>query len=313
MISITFKLFSNDDGEERNKIFSEFKNLKLNRYKIQQTENNMYEKWQCQFNKAPKQITVGQKLIMLCEGEKAVSFKKPVHIEFLDKQQIYSLHVLKTLKRENHFLALEVVSYRTEKFESPFIITDGEKKLVIEDFSFSVQSVLSETKQLVQPHGPFGPFKPPLHLSYLSIMTLTFFSLITCVFIFLYRFFKRRNFVQKVLNRKTYLSPSKSFILHLRKYKGDTHNSIKNLENLFKIFLEDLFFIPVIDKKNEKIMKSLKRNNQQIYKKQGQKISQILNELSLLKQNAGDKKIFLKLKQVCQDTVFLLESEKEKN
>ena len=56
----------------------------------------MENKWQCQFNKAPKQITVGQKLIMLCKGDKAVSFKDPVHIEFLDKQKTYSLQVLKS-------------------------------------------------------------------------------------------------------------------------------------------------------------------------------------------------------------------------
>ena len=140
-----------------------------------------------------------------------------------------------------------MVSYRTGKFESPFIITDGEKKLIVEDFSFSVQTVLGEVKQpLLQPHGPFGPFKPPLPLWYLSIMTLTFSFLTACIFIFFNRFFKRRNFIQKVLKRKTYLSPSKFFILHLRNYKGDTHHSIKNLENLFKIFLEDLFFIPAI-------------------------------------------------------------------
>lgn len=273
----------------------------------------MENKWQCNFNKPPEQITVGQKLVMLCKGDQALSFNDPVRIEFLDNKQIYSLQVLKTLKKEDHFLALEVVSYRTGKFKSPFIITDGEKSLVIENFSFSVQSVLNKTKQPIKPHGPFGPFKPPLPLWYLSTMILTLCFFTACIFIFLHRFFKRRKFIQKVLSRKTHLNPSKFFILNLRKQKKDSPHSLKILENLFKTFLEDLFFIPAVNQTNEQIMKSLKRYEYKIYKKEGQKINQILNEFSSLKQNTKNNKTFLKLKQVCQEMVFLLDTKKEEN
>ena len=271
------------------------------------------DKWQCSFNKPPEKITVGQKLLLLCRGDKAVSFKDSLRIEFLDNSQLYSLHILKALKKEDHFLALEVSSYRTGKFNSPFIITDGEKKLLIEGFSFSVQSVLSETKKPVQPHGPFGPFKPPLPLWYLSAMTLVFLGLMSCLFIFFNRFLKRKNLIQKILKRKTYLSPVKFFILSLRKYKKDTPDAIENLERSFKIFLEDLLFLPAVNKTNEQIMNFLKRYHRQFYKKEGQKIRQVLNELSSLQHNAKDKKTFSKLKKICQETVFLLEKSRRES
>ena len=271
----------------------------------------MENKWQCKFKNPPEQITVGQKLLMICEGDKAVKFKNPVYIKLPTKNQAYSLYVLKTLNKEDYFLALEVTSYRTGDFKSPFTITDGEQNLNIENLSFSVQSVLNNTTQ-VQAQAPFGPFKPPLPLWYLSTMIFTICCLSACVLIFLIRFFKRKKFIQKVLNRKSYLTPSKSFIVSLRQQKEETSYSIKNLEKLFKIFLEDLFFIPVIDKTNKQIMKNFKRYQAKVYKKESQNLRQILNEFSSLNNKNTDQQSFLKLKKVCQNTAFLLDNKKEK-
>ena len=270
----------------------------------------MENKWQCQFKKPPKQITVGQKLLMLCEGDTASNVKPPLRIEFLDKQQLYSLHVLKTLKQEENFLALEVSSYRTGEFNSPFIITDGKKELFIEGFSFSVQSVLNETKQPAQPHGPFGPFKFSLPLWYWFSISMSLVFLFLCIFIFLNRLLKRKKFIQKVLKRKAYLSPSKFFTIGLRKQKENSFNSLKDLENLFKIFLEDLFFIPAINQTREQIMRNLKKYQYQVYKKEGQNLRQALNEFSSLQGKTIDNKSFFKLKKICQDIAFLLDKKK---
>ena len=46
----------------------------------------MKDKWQCQFKNPPKKITVGQKLLMLCEGDTTADFNSPLRVEFLDKQ-----------------------------------------------------------------------------------------------------------------------------------------------------------------------------------------------------------------------------------
>ena len=270
-------------------------------------ENN----WQCKFKNPPKQITVGQKLLMLCEGESKTTFKRPVHIEFVNNKDNYSLHILKTLNKDDYFLALEVTSYRTGTFQSPFIITDGEQSLIIKDLSFSVQSVLKAEQKQAKAHGPFGPFKPPLPLWYFATMIFVLSCLCACIFIFLNRLFKRRKFIQKILNRKPDLSPSKSFILGLRKQKTDSIPPVKNLEQLFKVFLEDLFFIPAVGQTREQIMKHLKKYQYPAFKREGQALRQILNELSLLSQASTDKKTFLKLKTACQKMVFFLDSKRK--
>ena len=271
----------------------------------------MENKWQCKLKNPPEQITVGQKLLMLCEGESKITFKRPVHIEFLNNKDNYSLHILKTLNKDDHFLALEVTSYRTGTFQSPFIITDGEQSLIIKDFSFSVQSVLKTTQKQSKAHGPFGPFKPPLPLWYFATMIFVLSCLSACIFIFLNRLFKRKKFIQKILNRKKGLSPSKSFILSLRKQKTDSILLAKNLEQLFKVFLEDLFFVPAIDQTTEQIMRNLKKYQYPAFKQEGQALRQILNELSSLNQKTTDKKTFLKLKTICQKMVFLLDSKRK--
>ena len=270
----------------------------------------MEHKWQCRFKNLHEPITVGQKLLMVCEGEPKINFKEPIHIQFLDNKHNYSLYVLKTLNKEGNFLALEVTSYRTGELKNPFIITDGEQGFVIEDFSFHVQSVLKSEKQQAKAYGPFGPFKPPLPLWYLTTMGISFFCFLVCILIFVNRLLKRKKHIQNILNRKTYLNPAKSFIIGLRKQKNDWTQTDRHLEKLFKIFLEDHFFIPAIDKSDAQIMKLLKKYHYSVYKREGQNIRRLLNEFSFLKQKNVDKKTLLELKKLCQKMVFALDNKR---
>ena len=271
----------------------------------------METKWQCQFKDPPKSITVGDKLLLLCDGEARKNLQKPIRIEFLDGKRNYSLHVLKTLRTEERFLALEVTSYQTGAFNHPFKITDGKQSLVIDNLSFAVQSVLKETKKQPKPHGSFGPFKPPLPIPHLTAILLTLLFATGAFLIFLNRAIKRKKYIQKILNRKTYFNPSKSFILGLRQKTKNSDYSGQKLEELFKQFLEDLFFIPAIDKTTEQIMKSLKQYHFPVYKKEGPDLRQLLNELSSLNQKTKFKKTFHKMKKVCQDMVFLLDNQRK--
>ena len=267
-------------------------------------ENN----WQCYFKRAPNKITVGDFLNLLCDGPTQLELADPVKIEFLDKKQNYSLVVLETLKKEDYFLALKVAPYRTGRFKKSFHITDGKKKLQIDNLSFEVQSVL--TKKATKPYGPFGPFKlqPDLLFVFgfgLSIIVLAFF-----VSLFIYRFFHRKKFAQSVLNRLSHSNPSKFFIVNLRKEQKDLSCSLKHLEHLFKTFLEDCLLIPAVNQSNKKIMKQLKKYHRRLYKKEGANIRQVLNEFLSVNTNQLDRKTYFKLKKLCQKLVFLLDKKK---
>ena len=269
----------------------------------------MEKNWQCYFKKAPDKITVGDSLNLLCDGETALKLKEPIRIEFLDKKHDYSLVVLETLKKEDYFLALKAAPYRTGAFKQSFYITDGENKLQIDNLSFKTQSVL--TRQDVKPYGFYGPFKlkpDPLYvLGFgLSALVLAFFS---CLFA--YRFFKRKKFIQSILSRQSHLNPSKFFAVHLRKEQKDLRESVKYLEHLFKIFLEDCLFIPAVNQNHNQIMKHLKRHQSSFYKKEEANIRQILNEFSAVKEKSLDKKAYFKLKKLCQKLVFSIEETRD--
>ena len=268
----------------------------------------MANNWQCYFKRVPDKITVGDSLSLLCDGETQLGLTEPVKIEFLDKKHDYSLVVLETLKKEDYFLALKVAPYRTGRFKQSFYITDGKKKLQIDNVSFEVQSVL--TKQEAKPYGPFGPFKlkPDLWYAFgvgFSIIVLAFFTSL-----FIYRFFKRKKFVQSVLNRQSHLNPSKFFVINLRKEQKDLSQSTKYLERLFKTFLEDCLFIPAVNQSHRQIIKNLKKYHSSLYKKKGVNIRQILNEFLSVNTNNLDRKTYFELKKLCQKLVFLLDEKK---
>ncbi|MCZ0932985.1 MAG: hypothetical protein OXJ52_07525 [Oligoflexia bacterium] len=269
----------------------------------------MANNWQCYFKRAPNKITVGDSLNLLCDGDSKLDLTEPVKIEFLDKKQDYSLVVLKTLKREDYFLALQVTPYRTGRFEQSFYITDGKNKLQIDNLSFEVQSVL--TKKEAMPYGPYGPFKLKPDLWYvfgigLSLIVLTFFASL-----FAYRFFKRKKFAQSVLNRPSHLNPSKFFVVNLRKEQKDLIQSLKYLEHLFKIFLEDCLLIPAVNQSQGQIMKNLKKYHPSLYKREGANIRQVLNEFLAIDKGSLDRKTYFDLKKVCQKLVFLLDERKD--
>lgn len=273
-------------------------------------KNIMDSRWQCQFTNAPKEITVGQKLTLLCNGSKKTLFKQPLQIRFLDKEQLYSLHILKTLKQEDNHLLLEVTSYRTGLFQSPFFISDGEKEVLVEGLSFSVQSLLKGEKQPVQPQGPFGPFKSPLPVWYRASASFSFLFLISLLLLLLYRWFQRKTFLQKVAERKSYLSASKSFISGLRKQTEDSPQYLQKMEELFKVFLEDCFLIPALGKSTKEFMKHFKRQYHSIYIKEGRSLERILKEFSILKNKSPDRQSLLKLKSLCQEKVFLWDEQR---
>ena len=266
----------------------------------------MESNWQCYFKRIPDKITVGEILNLFCDGSSPLNLTAPIQIEFLNRQYDYSLVVVKTLKREDYFLALQVVPYRTGRFEQSFYITDGKNRLKIDNLSFEVQSVLTKK----EPYGPYGPFKLSPDWLYvfgfsLSVVVLAFFTSL-----FAYRFFKRKKFIKTVLNRHSHLNPSKFFAVHLRKEQKDLSQSVQYLEGLFRIFLEDRLFVPAVNQSDKLIMKNLKKYHPFLYKKTGDNVRQILREFSTVNKDSLNKKAYFELKKLCQKLVFLLDETK---
>ena len=268
-------------------------------------ENN----WQCYFKNIPSQITVGDSLNLLCDGETPLELKEPLRIGFLDKKYDYSLVILETLKKEDYFLALKVAPYRTGSFEQSFYITDGKSKLKIDNLSFEVQSVLTK-QQPAKAYGPFGPFKLNPNLLYAFGFGLSLIVLAFLTSLFAYRIFKRKKFIQSVLNKPSHFNPSKFFAVNLRKEQKSLRQSVSYLEHLFKTFLEDCLLIPAVNQSHQQIIKNLKKYHSSLYKEKGASLREILNEFTEVKKDNLDKKTYFELKKLCQKLVFSLDEGK---
>ena len=260
----------------------------------------MKGQWKCQIEKPPSLINVGDELIMSCDGDEPVQLASPLQIQPLNGDP-YSLVALETVNIEKHFLALKFVSYRTGEFNSPFIITDGERELLIKDgISFHVQSVLGPKDALF---GPIGPFKPEMLLGFSPVLGLSLFGAGLVFFIvFLIRLLKRKLFIRKVMKRGHCLQPDKAFVLALKSKKNLDQ---AELGGLFKAFLEDKFFVPALNLKTKRIIKKLKKEHPLIYKKDGAFVRRVLDELSY-NIEPSDKETFLKLRKLTQEAVFHL-------
>lgn len=265
--------------------------------------------WSCYFQNPPNSITVGQKLILLCDGESKIDFKKDLKIQFLDSKHDYSLVILRTLNKGDNFLVLEVTSYKTGLFDQPFFLTDGKQSLEIQSLSFEVKSLLTPADKKAQ--GSLGPFQNSFYTTSFILLLFSFLCLTGLLSLFVYRFFKRNTFLRKVLKRKSYLDPFKSFVLHLRKDHESISALFKELEQGFKVFLENRLLISIQNQTTKKILKNLKRYHFSLYKELAVPIRQILNEFMQADKKNLSQKDYFKLKKDCQSLVsFIMEKTK---
>ena len=276
-------------------------------------------KWNCQFKKLKEPITVGNRLILACDennsiaNPKPLTLKKELKIIFPDKKDQYRLKVLNTLYIENGHIDLEVTSYKPGKFSGPFVITDGVKKLQVENFSFEVQSVFTNSQNLTQKsHGPVGPFVPMPSYTYFAFLIFAVVLTVSVVAVLISNYFKRKALTKDIVKRSRGNLPSKIFIKNLRQTNKESSDYLKIMEQLFKTALENLFFIAAINKKPSQILKQLKKYERSIYKKYKLQIQQLLTEFESLQKFENRNQDILQVEKLCKNLVFDLEKEKQK-
>lgn len=269
-------------------------------------------KWKCKFKTTTSPITVGDKLVMACEEDLTTPpsspltyLNKDLQIVFPNKKDQYRLKVLKTLYTEKNSIDLEVVTYRTGKFQGDFLITDGINTLEVKPFAFEVASVLSKNKtQNQKSHPPFGPWlqAPSALYSGLLIFSIILFCSFLAWLIFIYN--KRKTLSKTIQKRIRSHSPSKVFIKNLRLL---SQTDSKKIEHLFRVTLENLFCIFAVEKKPHNILFQLRKYHPRIYKKYKSDIFQIFKEFEALKTSQNKQPDLLKIQKLCKNLIFSLE------
>lgn len=268
----------------------------------------MTNQWTCYLKKSPKVITVGDPLLLSCDGEKAVSFKKDkLFIQFSLPEHKYKLHILEVAHLDSFSAELVVTSYRAGHFQESFFVTDGEQEFFVEGLEFSVKSLLPPNP--LSPHPPFGPWSAPLPLFYFTLWGFVGILLLLISALRIRFFVLRKEFLKRVKSRGV-VRPSKVFAQSVRKYDEREKGFTSHLEKNFKLFLENSFFIPAENKTPRQVIRALKKYCPIIYKKYGDRLFQALGEFQYFQKKTPGAEESFKLKQGCFHLVFEMDRER---
>ena len=237
--------------------------------------------WQCAVPEKPDRIQVGQKLEIFCEGKDRRDFAGDLQIVFSNAKDLHKLYIVKTLHKTPFSVRFSAVPWRAGDFQNiPFTLSDGKVFAEAEGLSFSVESVLTEKSSV---HPPFGPWKEPWPKALLFSSAAAALLLLLASGIFLRALFKRRRFIQTVLQRRKDASACKQFIRALREKNAPL--AAADLEKLFQTFIEDCLFIPAIQQRPEAILKNFKLYHKKLAGQFGKKAAALLHEIQICKED----------------------------
>jgi hypothetical protein len=245
--------------------------------------------WTCEF-KGTENLTVGTKFNVACGGDIPVQWNEgPLNVVFPQKEQSYTLVVLKADKLEAQRAELTVTGYKPGEHNPEYMrIVQGEAGFEVLKPKWTIASVLKQGEP-PQPVPPFGPWALSLPM-WVLIFQLVVFLFLLWIGYRIFRRYTQRNKIQQELDRhKTALPPVNQFYKdarHLRRRLNNAQSaeelkSITNeLNKEFRLYVLRKFQIPALDWSDSAIVGSLKKRHRKIYKLASDPLRKTLRELS---------------------------------
>lgn len=232
--------------------------------------------WGCQWQDLPPTITVGQELVLQCEGS-PVSFKEKKIQLSLKEEDKYTLKLLQVKRLSSSEADLVVTSYKVGSHKVQGVqISDGQEFVDINPLQLQVSSVI---KDKTQPYGPLGPLSLQRPSWYWPSLTGL---LILILFLLLWkwrRYSQRKKAIEKLEVYQTSLSPYNQFNKDFRalERRWNMNNSklkehkvyLHDIEETFRMYLIRELFIPAKEWRNKQILTEIQRKKE---------ISQILRD-----------------------------------
>ncbi len=269
----------------------------------------------CRFEKTKEKWTVGDVFDMHCEWPSHLAvLSASVRIAFSGQKQQelspYSLVLLQTKSILPGKGIFKVTSYKPGSYSTGFQILSDQGGVEVQPLDWKVESVLP-AGQKVQPYPPYGPWRDPLPFWYGPVVALLTASLLTFLALKIRLFVRRKKKIKEVQIRRKKallkadnsqdkllaqknkkpplaLEPYQEFIsqLNLLSWKirdqKSPHSLMNEVEQAFRLFLEDEFFIYALDKESKGIARQLKRYYPAVYRKHGKSILDFFAEMKRL-------------------------------
>ncbi len=239
----------------------------------------------CRFEKKPKPLTVGDIFELHCEWPLSLILSSPVRIEInsqkIDSQREnrnfpkgvhknqdpgpYALFVLDTVSILPGKGVFKVTSYQPGNYNTGFRLVSDEGVAKVKPLLWKVDSILPQNeKETTQPFPPYGPWKEVFPFWYKSLGVLLLLGLIAFIAVKTRAIIRRRKKIREVKDRLKNKKPFREFISQLNLLirelnKKDGKEIIIRLETVFRIFLENQFFIFAKNEKPKKIIQQIRR------------------------------------------------------
>jgi hypothetical protein len=236
-------------------------------------------------------ITVGEKVVLVCEGDSANLKQDQLRLE-LRKEEKYSLKILETQSLEPNKGIFTVTSYKTGEGEiKGVVLTDGTLRIALNNINFSVSSVIDPMQN---PEGkPYMPSNPVglLLPTYVWFALAAIIALIGIIVLSAFqKSAQRRRLLRELSLHGSALSPyqllNKEMRALTRSYQSaaswtpeTAEKFISELERAFRWYLTREFVIPAHEWRSGAISKELRRKERLLSKQIDKDLRLTLREL----------------------------------
>ncbi len=236
-------------------------------------------------------ITVGEKIVLVCEGDSANLKPDQLRLE-LRKEEKFSLKILETQSLEPNKGIFTVTSYKVGDGEiKGVVLTDGTLRVALNNVKFSVSSVIDPMQN---PEGkPYLPSQPVglLLPTYVWFVLAAVVALIGLILLNAFqKSAQRRRLLRELSLHGSALSPyqllNKEMRTLTRTYQATTawtpetaEKFISELERAFRWFLTREFVIPAHEWRTGAVSKELRRKEKVLSKHIDKDLRLTLREL----------------------------------
>lgn len=240
----------------------------------------------------PEKITVGQKLMLTCDGPPAAIARDGLTIETWDQQK-YSLHLLEVRELGEIKATLIVTPWQAGewKVQNP-ALTDHKVRIGLGDFQYTVATVIDpKTNPEGKPFAPANPLTLAWPLWFWILVAALVCGLLYVVGLAVRKSLRRKKLLSTLEKHATALSPLNHFNKELRKLqrqiplsgqvwnKDEASAFFNELESQLRWFLARELVIPAIDGSAGTILKSMHKADPEVYKHSARDLRVALLEL----------------------------------
>lgn len=227
-------------------------------------------------DEAPKDLTVGAKFALSCEGP-SVSLNKDSLVLELPKENRYQLRLLETkslTENSAEFVATSWVPGEVA-LKDP-ILTDGEARVSLGDIKFSVASVL-QPESAQEPYPPWGPLSLTWPFSVWASLALGIILIGSFVAMRMRRVLRRKRLLRLLEKNPIAVDPYHHFNKELRRLarqipvisgawnENDRRTYLDEVDSAIRWYLARTLILPVFDRPTRDILSDLKRLNKKMH------------------------------------------------